>query len=95
MTTASIADVKARLSSYVDASEKSPVFITRNGKAVAAIVSIGEEEDVERIQLSHSVRLREILDAAQERIRRGEGISKEELWKRLSQAPRRKSRKGG
>ena len=40
MKTASVADVKARLSSYLKASAISPVVVTRNGKAVAVLLGI-------------------------------------------------------
>jgi prevent-host-death family protein len=52
MKIASVADVKAKFSSYVKASGQGPVVITRNGKAVAAIVPVEDEDDVERL-ISH------------------------------------------
>jgi prevent-host-death family protein len=40
MRIASLAEVKARLSAYVEKAEKEgPVIITRNGKAVAVIIA--------------------------------------------------------
>jgi len=41
MKIASVADIKARLSSYLKASATGPVVVTRNGKAVAAYSPFG------------------------------------------------------
>ncbi len=89
MRIASIADVKAKLSAYVKASGESPVVITRNGKAVAAIIGISDEEDLERLALGYSTKLRRILSAARQRIRAGEGIPHKQFWKSASSRRRR------
>ena len=81
MKIASLADVKAKFSAYVKASGKSPVVITRNGKAVAAIISLEEEDDLERLMLSYSPKLRSILSAARQRIRNGKQLSHQEFWR--------------
>lgn len=84
MKIASVADVKAKLSSYVKDSARSPVLITRNGKAVAAIVPIAEEDDVERIMLSHSPRLRAILSSARKRVKAGSAVPHQDFWRRVA-----------
>ena len=81
MKIASVADVKAHFSAYVKASEQGPVVVTRNGRPVAVLLAVGDEEELERLILAHSPRLRAILDAARQRIRAGAGISHEEFWK--------------
>jgi prevent-host-death family protein len=81
MKIASVADVKAKLSAYVKASELGPVVITRNGKAVAALVPLGDDEDVERLLMGYSPRLRAVLDAARHRVQSGHGIPHDEFWK--------------
>ena len=48
MKIASVADVKAHLSAYLKASAQGPVVVTRNGKAVAVLVAVGDDEDLER-----------------------------------------------
>ena len=80
MKIASVADVKAKLSEYVRAADAAPVVITRNGKAVAAIVPIGDEDDIERLLLGYSPKFRKILAAGREQGRRGEKISHDEFW---------------
>ena len=90
MTVASVADVKARFSAYIRASGQSPVVITRNGKPVAAIVPLAAEEDLERLVLGYSPRLRAILSAARQRMSRGQAIPHEEFWGSGSAAARSK-----
>jgi len=48
MRIAPVADVKARLSAYLDQCEtEGPVVITRNGKAVAVLLAPMNDEDLE------------------------------------------------
>jgi prevent-host-death family protein len=52
---APLADVKARLSAYIEESQtEGPVVITRNGKAVAVLVSPVDDDDVEILILARS-----------------------------------------
>jgi prevent-host-death family protein len=92
MKIASVADVKARLSAYVKASERGPVVITRNGKAVAALVSVADEEEIERLLMSHSPRLRTILSQARKRVRSGQRLSHEEVWRKSARNGKRAGR---
>jgi prevent-host-death family protein len=80
MKIASVADVKARLSSYLKETTAGPVVVTRNGKAVAVLVGVSDDEELERLLLAHSPKLRAILDAADRRIDQGEGIEHDEFW---------------
>src|SRR5688572_24237926 len=74
MKIASVAEIKARLSSYVRATAAGPVVVTRNGKAVAVLLGVADDEEVERLLLAHSPKLRAILDAADRRIDEGKGL---------------------
>jgi prevent-host-death family protein len=59
---APLADVKARLSAYSEESQTDgPVVITRNGKAVAVLVSPVDDDDVESLVLARSPRLQRLL----------------------------------
>lgn len=93
MKIASVAEVKARLSSYVKASATGPVVVTRNGKAVAVLVGVADDEEVERLLLAHSRKLRALLNAADRRLDEGSGIAHEEFWKQVedTQRPREQS----
>ena len=85
MKIASVAEVKAKLSSYLKASEEGPIVVTRNGRAVALILTPEDEDDLERLVLAYSPRLRRILDASNRAIESGKGIPHETFWKDLEQ----------
>jgi prevent-host-death family protein len=88
MKIASLAEVKARLSSYVRASAAGPVVVTRNGKAVAVLLGVEDDEQLERLLLAHSRKLRAILDAADRRIDERAGLGHEEFWQRVEATTR-------
>ena len=88
MKIASVAEVKARLSSYLKASASGPVVVTRNGKAVAVLLGVNDDEELERLLLAHSPKLRAILDAAERRIEEGAGIGHDEFWQQVESANR-------
>jgi prevent-host-death family protein len=94
MKIASVADVKARLSSYLKASATGPVVVTRNGKAVAVLLGVQDDEELERLLLAHSRQLHAILDAADRRIDEGQGIGHEEFWQEVESANRSREAKG-
>ncbi len=94
MKVASVADVKARLSSYLKASAAGPVVVTRNGKAVAVLLGIQDDEELEQVLLAHSRKLRAILDAAERRIDQGAGIGHDEFWRGVEAADRSREGKG-
>ena len=82
MKVASVANVKAKLSAYLDECErKGPVVITRNGKAVAVLVAPADDDDLEKILLSRSARFQTLLEKSRQSIRRGRGLTKAQFWK--------------
>jgi prevent-host-death family protein len=83
MKIASVADVKAHLSAYLKASVEGPVVVTRNGKVVAVLVAVTDEEELERLLMAHSPKLQALLTAAQQRIQAGKGIPHDEFWRRV------------
>ncbi len=86
MKIASVAEVKARLSAYLKASATGPVVVTRNGKAVAVLLGVSDDEELERLVLAHSRKLRAILDAADHRIDEGAGIGHDDFWQQVEAA---------
>ncbi len=84
MKIASVADVKAKLSGYIEASKAGPVIVTENGKPVAVLVSMEDEEEIERMLLAYSPKLRHILQTAEKQIRAGKGIRHKEFWEEFS-----------
>jgi prevent-host-death family protein len=94
MKIASVAEIKARLSAYLKASATGPVVVTRNGKAVAVLVGVEDDDEVERLLLAHSRKLRAILQAADRRIDEGKGIGHEEFWQHVESASRARQQNG-
>ena len=88
MKIASVAEVKAQLSSFLKASAAGPIVVTRNGKAVAVLLGVSDDEELERLILANSPKLRSILDAAERRIGKGAGISHNEFWKQVASSKR-------
>lgn len=81
-----LADVKARLSAYVDECEsKGPIVITRNGKAVAVLLAPKDDDDLERLLLARSPQFQALLERSRQSIATGEGLTEEEFWQAVSE----------
>jgi prevent-host-death family protein len=80
MRIAPVAEVKARLSHYLDAAQDGPVVVTRNGRPVAVLAAVPEPEDLERFVLAHTPRFRRLLEAAERRIAETGGVPHEAFW---------------
>ncbi len=90
MKIAPLAQVKDRFSAYIQQSQKSPIVITRNGKPVALLTGLNEEDDLDTILLAHNPRFMQMLEEARERVRRTGGIPSKEFW---AQVKRRRKNK--
>jgi prevent-host-death family protein len=91
MKSASVAEVKTHFSSYLKDSENGPVVVTRNGRPIAMLVAVTDEDEVERLMMAESPQLQEILDAARQRIQNGGGIPAKEFWAKREQGKGAKS----
>ena len=80
MKTASVAEIKSQFSAFLKASEAAPVVVTRNGRPVAVLVGVQDADEIERLLLAYSPRLRAILEASHKQIREGDVLSHEEFW---------------
>jgi prevent-host-death family protein len=81
MKVAPLADVKARLSAYLDeCAADGPVIITRNGKAVAVLLVPDDDDDLERLVLGRSPRFRAMLERSRQSIEQGKGMSERAFW---------------
>ena len=86
MIIAPLADVKARLSAYLEESSKGgPVIITRNGRAVAVLLTPADDEDLERLVLSRSPRFQAILNESRQSIKAGKGLSRNDFWQAVAE----------
>lgn len=86
MKIASVASVKAKLSGYIKASKSGPVVVTKNGKPVAVLLSMQDENEIERLLMAYSPGLQKILQAAEKQIRAGKGITHKDFWGDVSAA---------
>jgi prevent-host-death family protein len=80
MKIAPVADVKSRFSAYLKASEEGPVIVTRNGKPVAVLISMADEDELERVILAYSPRFQNILQKAKKEIQESGGIAHKDFW---------------
>ena len=90
MRIASVADIKAHFSAYLRSAARGPLVVTRNGKPVGVLLAVEDEEELERLLLAHSPRLRAILEAARKRIRAGRGIQHQDFWNQVESKRQRR-----
>jgi prevent-host-death family protein len=83
MKIAPVADVKARFSAYLKESEEGPVIVTRNGKPVAVLISMEDEEELERIILAYSPKFQSLLEKSRKQIQERGGIQHRDFWKEV------------
>ncbi|MCG8351981.1 MAG: type II toxin-antitoxin system Phd/YefM family antitoxin [Chloroflexales bacterium] len=83
MKIASVADVKANLSAYIKASTDELVVITKNGKPVAVLLPMEDNDELERLALAYSRRFQTILHEAREQFRTSGGIPHDDFWREL------------
>lgn len=82
MKIAPVADVKARLSTYLhECVTEGPIIITRNGKAAGVLLAPMDEEDLERLVLAHSRRFRSLLGKSRRSVKAGKAVGHDEFWK--------------
>jgi len=91
MRIAPVADVKARLSAYLQQCQtEGPVVITRNGKAAAVLLAPMNDEDLESLLLARSPRFQALLAKSRESIQAGKGLSSRDFWKAVARRHRRR-----
>ena len=83
MKIAPIADIKAHLSAYLKESENGPIVVTKNGKPVAVLLGIRDEDEIERLVLAYSPKFKSILSKGRQQIQETGGITHEDFWREL------------
>ena len=83
MKTASVAAVKAQLSEYLKESQQGPVVVTRNGKPIAVLLAVTDEEELERLILAHSPKFQAILEKSRRQIEATGGIPHDRFWQEV------------
>lgn len=87
MKIAPLAEVKDRFSAYIDESRESPVVVTRNGRPVAMLIAIKDEDDLDSLLLVHNPRFLQLLEEARQRVRVTGGVPLAEFRRRLESSP--------
>lgn len=90
MKIASVAEIKSRFSAFLKASEEGPVIVTRNGKPVAVLLNVADEDEIERLVLAYSPRFRSLLEFSRGQVVGGEGVPHNEFWGTLEAADPKK-----
>ncbi len=86
MKIASVAEVKSQFSAFLKASEGGPIVVTRNGRPVAVIVGMQDEDEIERLLMAYSPHLRAILERSRQQFRKGQWLGEEEFWSQFEKA---------
>src|SRR5438128_12426844 len=94
MRIASVAEIKSQFSSFLKASEAGPIVVTRNGRPVAVIVGVQDEDEIERLLMAYSPRLQAILEASRKQIREGDVLNHQEFWKEIEASRAAQCRNG-
>ncbi|MGL5004339.1 MAG: type II toxin-antitoxin system Phd/YefM family antitoxin [Casimicrobium sp.] len=72
-----LTEAKDKLSNVIEEAKNNPTIITKNGKTAALLIVPEDDADLERLLLSRSKMLQDIIQARREEIRRGETLSLE------------------
>lgn len=83
MKIAPVVEVKAKFSAYLEECKEGPVIVTKNGKPVAVLLSVVDEDELERLILAHSPKFQAILKKGREQIQAGQSIEHEEFWQQV------------
>ena len=83
MRIAPVVEVKAKFSAYLEESKSGPIIVTKNGKAVAVLLAVEDEEEIERLILAYSPKFQVIMGKGKAQIEAGESLSHEELWEEV------------
>ena len=83
MRMATLSEVTSKFRNYLKASEAGPVVVTKKGKPVAVLLSVTDEEEIERLLLSYSPQFQAIMQAGKKQIAEGRSLRHEEFWRRM------------
>jgi prevent-host-death family protein len=78
-----LSEAKDKLSSVIDSAADGPVVLTRNGRTAAVLIVPENDDDLERLLLSRSKKLKAILEQSRSEAGRGEVVSLEEAFAHL------------
>ena len=95
MRVAPVADVKAKLSAYLDECKTSgPLVITRNGRAVAILIAPEDEEHLEMMVIASSPKFQAMMERGRKAFREGKTIPHDEFWKMVKRRTAARAKNG-
>ncbi len=59
------------------------MVVTKNGRPVAVMLSVVNEEELDRLLLAYSPKVQEILDKGREQIRDEKGVHHNDFWQEV------------
>lgn len=77
--------MKAPFSTFPKESKQAPVVVTRNGRPAAELLSVEDEDEIERLTLAYSPKLKKILTLARRQIKEQGGIPHDDFWKEIGE----------
>ena len=83
MKTIEMAEASAPLAEFAESARSGTVVVTRNGRPVAAVISI-EGSDLESLALATNPDFMALIDSSRKRVPPGRGVSTEEMRRRLA-----------
>lgn len=93
MRIAPLADVKAKLSAYLEECETDgPIIITKNGRAVAVLLAPVDDDDLESLILARSPRFQGLLDKSRQSIKAGKGLSRKDFWQAVAERSKKEGK---
>jgi prevent-host-death family protein len=90
MKIAPLAQVKDHFSAYIQECQESPVVVTKNGKPVALLTAIKDDDDLDSLLLANNRRFLALLEKGYRSVKETGGIPSKEFWARVK---RRRTRK--
>jgi len=80
MKIAPVVEVKAKFSAYLEESKHGPIVVTKNGKPVAVLLAVADEDELERLILAYSPKFQAILAKGRAEIKQGKSLDHEDFW---------------
>ncbi len=88
MKTVEMSEATGSLSEYARKARKETLVVTRRGKPVVALVAV-QDEDLESLSLAENPGFMALIERSRARCKPGQGISTEEMRRRLAQRRKR------
>jgi antitoxin (DNA-binding transcriptional repressor) of toxin-antitoxin stability system len=86
MQIAPVAEMEMYFGTYLKQCQDGPVIVIEDGRPVAVLISVPEDDDLERLILAYTPRFRRLLDAAEQRIQQTGGVRHEDFWQSFDTA---------